>query len=150
MASELGKYKTMVDGLTEGGFTDSQTQALVDVMTGVVSGLRDEMHDGFRALDKRIDGVDKRLDGMNERLGGMDKRIDGVDKRLDGMDERFRQIDDRFNRIDDRFDRIEDRFNDRFDKLYDHFDSLKNWLIGGLGTMIVTLIGAILALIVQL
>ncbi len=118
MPTELGEYRAMVDRLAEGGFTDSQTRALVDFVAGVVSGLRDEMHDGFRALHERFDRIDD--------------RIDQVDHRID-------RVEDRLDRIDDRFDRINDRF-----------DSLKNWLIGGLGTLVVSLIGAIVALTVHL
>ena len=118
MASGLSEYKEMVDGLTKGGFTDPQTQALVEFLERVVSGLRDEMRDGFRAVHERLDRMDERLDRMDGRL----------------------------NRMDDRLDRTDDRF----DKLYDRIDSLKNWLIGGLSALIVTLISAIVALAVSL
>ena len=111
MASGLSEYKEMVDGLTKGGFTDSQTQALVEFLERVVSGLRDEMRDGFRAVHERLDRMDGRLNRMDDRL---------------------------------------DRTDDRFDKLYDRIDSLKNWLIGGLSALIVTLISAIVALAVSL
>ena len=153
MPIEIGEYKAMADGLAEGGFTDSQTQALVDVVAGVVSRLRDEMHDGFRALNERLDGVDKRLDGVDEHLRQIDNRLDRVDERLDRVDERFARIDERLDRVDERFDRVDERFDrldDRFDRLYDRFDSLKSWLIGGLGMLNVTLIGAIVALAVRL
>ena len=96
MPPELSDYKQMVDGLTEGGFTDPQTRALVEFLGRVVSGLRDEIRDGFRAVDERFDRTDGRIDSLYER-------IDGV----------------------------------------------KNWLIGGLSALILTLISALVTLAVN-
>ena len=84
MVSGLSEYKEMVDGLTKGGFTDSQTQALVEFLERVVSGLRDEMRDGFRAVHERLDRMDERLDRMDTRLDRMDDRIDSVKNWLIG------------------------------------------------------------------
>ena len=111
MPPELSDYKEMVDGLTEGGFTDPQTRALVEFVERVVSGLRDEMREGFRAVNERFD-----------------------------------KVDERFDKVDERFDRTDGRL----DSLYDRIDSVKNWLIGGLSALILTLISALVALAVNL
>ena len=118
MPPELSDYKEMVDGLTEGGFTDPQTRALVEFVERVVSGLRDEMREGFRAVNERFDKVD----------------------------ERFDKVDECFHKVDERFDRTDGRL----DSLYDRIDSVKNWLIGGLSALILTLISALVALAVNL
>ena len=104
MPPELGDHQEMVDGLTEGGFTDPQTRALVEFVGRVVSGLREELRDGFRAVNERFD-----------------------------------RMDERFDRMDERFDRTDGHI----DSLYDRIDGVKNWLIGGLSALIVTLIGAL-------
>jgi archaellum component FlaC len=63
---------------------------------------------GFRNVDKRMDGFDKRMDGF-------DKRMDTFDKRMDGFEQELKSLKDlvKFTRQD--VLNIGDKFVSRFE-----------------------------------
>ena len=82
--------------------------------------LRDEMKNGFDAINGRLDGVDGRVNSIDRRVNSMDSRFDRVDGRLDGVDSRLDSINTRFDSVDSRFDRVDSRF-DRLERKLDQF-----------------------------
>lgn len=102
-----------------------------------------ELKEGQKSLNKRLDDMNehfnKRLDLMtqssNTRFEAIDKRFESIDKRFESIDKRFEAIDKRFEAIDKRFDDLEQKFNARFSELQN---------------LILTLYGAVMALIIAL
>ncbi len=96
-----------------------------------IERLRDELRGEFRAeigrLDSRIDRLEARLEGverelsalrervarvegaltqMAERIGDLDKRIDALDKLIDSLDKRIHALDRRIDELGKRMDYI--------------------------------------------
>ncbi len=82
-----------------------------------VDNLKDRMVDKFNDLDRRLD----------EHKVDTDKRFDEFQI---NMDKRFEQIDKRFEQVDNRFDRLESRF-----------DRLTAWLVGGMTSLALLILG---------
>lgn len=58
-----------------------------------VTGLREEMREGFERVDERFGQVDERFEQVDERFGQVNQRFGQVNQRFDQVDRRFDQTD---------------------------------------------------------
>lgn len=64
----------------------------------VFSGLRDQMHARFEAVDRRFDAVDHRFDAADRRFDAVDRRFDAVDLRFERLEKKVDWIVDHLSR----------------------------------------------------
>ena len=48
--------------------------------------LSQEMREGFKSINSKLDDIDKRIDGIDGRLDGVEGRLDRVEGRLDNIE----------------------------------------------------------------
>jgi tetrahydromethanopterin S-methyltransferase subunit G len=115
-------------------------------------------------LDERVAFLEGRVDEHSRGVGDMRAlvvQLDGkVDRRIDGLDGRFEAIDRRFETIDRRFEAVDRRFEDvdrRFTALEGQIGALDQkvsrqflWLMGALTTVLVSVIGSLLGVVLTL
>lgn len=78
-----GKSFKMCDNLGMGKkYTLNQLGMTVDK-------LAQEMRNGFKQVNARIDDVNSRIDNLEKDVNGINTRIDRIDARLDGIDARL-------------------------------------------------------------
>ncbi len=117
--------------------------------------------DDMRALVVQLDGkVDRRIDGLDGRFEAIDRRFDAIDARFESIDRRFEAIDRRFEAIDRRFEAVDRRFEDvdrRFIAIEGQISALDQkmsrqflWLMGALTTVLVSVIGSLLGVVLTL
>jgi DNA repair ATPase RecN len=104
-----------------------------------VEELRNEMRKEIENLsvDAKFEAVNRRFDDINKVI---DKRFDDVNKRIDDLNKRISDVNDGLNK---RFDDI----NRRLDDINDRIDSLRNDMrmyffgfLGGILSILVTII----------
>jgi DNA anti-recombination protein RmuC len=89
--------------------------------------------------------TDDRLDEFSRRV---DERFDQVDKRFDQVDKRFDKVDERFEKVDKDIREVRAEMKAGFDRVADELRSLHRMLIWFSGTLSVSLIGLLGALVI--
>ena len=89
--------------------------------------------DDMRALVVQLDGkVDRRIDGLDGRFEAIDRRFDAVDRRFEDVDRRFIALEGQIGALDQKMSR---QFL---------------WLMGALTTVLVSVIGSLLGVVLTL
>jgi flagellar capping protein FliD len=111
----------------EGGFSDAQADAIVDIFTDV---------DEQVATKGDVERLDSKIGSLEDR---MDQRFEALEER---MDQRFAEVDQRFESMDAQMDRrlesLEERMGQRIQKV-------RNSIVAS-----VAAVGAVLAVVIPL
>lgn len=95
--------------LIEAGFSDPQSEAVVDVATAVLDCVATKAD--LRLLETKFEAqfeaIDSRFDAMEARF---EAKFDAVDAKFDTIESRFDAVDAKFDAADAKFDAIESRF----------------------------------------
>ena len=103
--------------------------------------------DDMRALVVQLDGkVDRRIDGLDARFEAIDRRFEAIDRRFEAIDRRFEAVDRRFEHVDRRFTALEGQIGALDLKMSRQF----LWLMGALTTVLVSVIGSLLGVVLTL
>ncbi len=117
-----------------------------------------------RGFAEQRQEMNVRFDRLEARL---EARFEKIDERFEKMDERFEKIDERFERVDARFEKVDERFVGILEKIDDRsvginheiartqemviglYAMLSRYSLWFAGTVIVAVVGALLALWVR-
>ena len=98
-------------------------------------------------LEGRVDEHSRGVDDMRALVvqldGKVDRRIDGLDGRFEAIDRRFEAVDRRFEDVDRRFIALEGQIGALDQKISRQF----LWLMGALTTVLVSVIGSLLGVV---
>jgi tetrahydromethanopterin S-methyltransferase subunit G len=129
----------------------------LDERVAFLEGRVDEHSRGvgdMRALVVQLDGkVDRRIDGLDGRFEAIDRRFEAIDARFEAIDRRFETIDRRFEAVDRRFEDVDRRFTaleGQIGALDQKVSRQFLWLMGALTTVLVSVIGSLLGVVLTL
>ncbi len=97
-----------------------------------IEGLREEVAELGRRLDRGFEAVERRFEAI-------DRRFEAIDRRFEVMDRRFEAMDRRFEALEQRFDQRLEAFDQKLSRQF-------FWVVGIQITTVLAMTGAIAAI----
>ena len=104
-----------------------------------IEGLREEVAELGRRLDRGFEAVERRFEAIDRRFEAIDRRFEVMDRRFEAMDRRFEAMDRRFEALEQRFDQRLEAFDQKLSRQF-------FWVVGIQITTVLAMTGAIAAI----